>query len=151
MRVRLNLGYDEWHWLAYLVERLGGCDADKVPDLLPKLCHVLNGPLVETGIVCQLEVVLGVHLQKECPHWSRGGVRVPPELVARDSGDSHAGRKLDGLRGRGRWMGRDGVRARVKNRENKKRTAIDALDDARAINITASRVGNVFEIAVCDN
>lgn len=66
----------------HLIKRLGGLDAGKMPDFFPELGYILNRPLVQSWIVVEVQLVLGVYMLQEFPHL--GGLRggMSPEFGA---------------------------------------------------------------------
>lgn len=65
----------------YLVGLFGSHDAHKVPDLLPKGRHAVDGPLVQSGVAIDAQCILLVHLLDELPHWRAARSIVSPEFI----------------------------------------------------------------------
>ena len=54
-----------------------------MPNVAPEIGHIVNGPLVQAGIVLKIQAVFGVYMLHELPHLGSLGAPMSPELGCR--------------------------------------------------------------------
>ncbi len=54
-----------------------------MPNVAPEIGHIIDGPLVQAGIVLKIQAVFGVYMLHELPHLGSLGAPVSPELDCR--------------------------------------------------------------------